>query len=225
MSHSSQPANSPEQAAAPNTSSLELRRAQLALDKYMLEEYKNISKAHFNLHNGLRQMFRFYLGVVAVPVTIFAFIYKDAPTTFESVPSILTFTLCLIGAIGLLMFLSLINMRFDIIFYTRTVNGTRSYIVERAKELKPNYYMLLPDSMEFPSYKEGPSKAYWWQFLMIALINSIYISIGIRTFNGWAVTGIVGLLTFLFHVGFYYFLAWRRKEDTKDMLKKIGRLS
>lgn len=159
MTDPSQQIKGADLAATHNTPELERSRTQRALDKYMLEEYKNISKAHFNLHNGLRQMFRFYLGVVAVPITIFAFIYKDATITFESVPSILTFTLCLIGTIGFLMFLSLINMRFDIIFYTRTVNGTRSYFVERTKVLNPRYFMLLPDNMEFPSYKEGPSRA------------------------------------------------------------------
>lgn len=58
---------------------------------------------------------------------------------------------------------------------------------------------------------------------MITLINSTYVGIGIRTFNAWTVTVVIGLIVFLVHVGFYYFLAWGRKEDTKEMLREIGR--
>jgi len=119
----------------------------------MLEEYKNISRAHFELHNGLRQTFRFYLGVVAIPVTLFAFVYKDTTITLDSLPSTLAYTICLIGFIGFFMFLSLINIRFDIIFYTRAVNGTRRYfmdISERLAQEPLDQYLLLPGNINFP---------------------------------------------------------------------------
>jgi hypothetical protein len=206
-----------------DTNDIVQQREQRVLDKFMLEEYKNISKAHFELHSGLRQMFRFYLGVVAVPVTIFAFIYKEATVTIENVPSVLSATLCLIGVIGFLMFLSLINMRFDIIFYTRTVNGTRGYFIDRAKSLNARYHLLLPDNMEFPAYQENPTKAYWWQFLMITLINTIYLGAGIKKFNFWTGTIVTSIVFFITHVVIYYFFAWRRKQDTEKMLSGIGR--
>ena len=62
------------------------RGALSVADEFMLAEYKNISTAHFELHNAFRQMFRFYLGIVAVPVTVFAFTYKDVSLALRILP-------------------------------------------------------------------------------------------------------------------------------------------
>jgi hypothetical protein len=40
-----------------------------------------------------------------------------------------------IPVLGFLMFLSMINTRFDIILYTRTVNGVRAYFAMRAEQI------------------------------------------------------------------------------------------
>jgi ABC-type polysaccharide/polyol phosphate export permease len=99
-----------------------------AVDSFMLEEYKNISKAHYELHNGFRQMFRFYLGIVAIPVTLFALAYKDMHVSLGALPPVIAIVLLLIAGIGFLMFLSLINIRFDIISIREPlmVRGTTS---------------------------------------------------------------------------------------------------
>src|SRR5258708_37520875 len=122
-------------------------------DECMLAEYKNISTAHFELHNAFRQMFRFYLGIVAVPITVFAFTYKDASLSLRTLPLVFVYILLLTAIIGLLMFLSLVNIRFDIVFYTRTVNGTRKYFMSRA-ENKLDPYLFLPGDMRYPTYRE-----------------------------------------------------------------------
>jgi hypothetical protein len=36
----------------------------------MLKEYESIAAAHFDSQSGLRQQFRFYLLIVAVPLTV-----------------------------------------------------------------------------------------------------------------------------------------------------------
>jgi len=39
-------------------------------DAFMLKEYESIAAAHFDSQSGLRQQFRFYLLIVAVPLTV-----------------------------------------------------------------------------------------------------------------------------------------------------------
>lgn len=202
------------------TDSVAEEREKRVLDKFMIEEYKNISKAHFNLHSGMYQMFRFYLGVVAVPVTIFAFVYKDTAVNLDRLPPSLVYTLMIIAIIGFLMFLSLINIRFDTILYTRTVNGTRKYFADRAKNCKPEHFLLLPQDMNFPPYQENPTKSYWWQFVTVALINSIYLGVGVKNIDTWPVTILWGGALFISHVIIYYFLAWRRKVDTEKLIPR-----
>jgi len=189
------------------------------MTSFVLEEYKNISKAHFELHNGFRQMFRFYLGIMAVPVTVFAFAYKDQNISLANLPSVFVYILLLTGVIGCLMFLSLINIRFDIIFYTRTVNGTRAYFMKKQKDLSK--YLLLPGDMRFPSYQET-LKAYWWQFLMIAIINSIYVlvAVKIRFSQYWPYK--VSATIFGLHVLAYYGLAISKNRRDERRLTKIG---
>jgi len=201
----------------------EIARSGLSVaDEFMLAEYKNISTAHFELHNAFRQMFRFYLGIVAVPITVFAFTYKDASLALRTLPLVFIYILLLTGIIGLLMFLSLVNIRFDIVFYTRTVNGTRNYFMSRATETKLQPYLFLPGDMRYPAYRET-YKAYWWQFLMIAIINSMYVTIvSLRLSGHWYIAIAVGALFFAVHVLAYYRLASRRDQKDHKRLEAIG---
>ena len=63
------------------------------IDTFMLKEYESIATAHFNCQQGLRQQFRFYLALLAVPLTIFGLAFRDrtaqevaicAPPAFRS---------------------------------------------------------------------------------------------------------------------------------------------
>jgi hypothetical protein len=201
---------------------LDQDQEQSTIDSFVLEEYKNISKAHFELHNAFRQMFRFYLGIIAVPVTVFAFAYKDASVSVESLPTVFVYILLLTGIIGLLMFLSVVNIRFDIIFYTRTVNGTRAYFLDTAEGSGLKKYLMLPGNMRFPPYQET-FKAYWWQFLMIALVNSTYIAIAFRNISGlWCFALLAAILVFGVHPLAYYRLAASRDGKDKERLAKMG---
>ena len=38
--------------------------------KFMLEEYKNISSAHFNANNAVASFFKYYLVVISLPISI-----------------------------------------------------------------------------------------------------------------------------------------------------------
>src|SRR6266571_4625451 len=71
-------------------------------DEFMLAEYKNISAAHFDLHQGYRSMFRFYLGIAAIPVTVFAFILKDVAknASIGALPNVVSYVATLISIIG-----------------------------------------------------------------------------------------------------------------------------
>ena len=113
----------------------------------MLSEYQTIASAHFDLHNGLRQNFRFYLGLVAVPFTVFA-VYKDVNLNLFSLPSRSLALFGVVPFLGLLMFLAMINTRFDIILYTRAVNAVRAYFVMRAERVGPKDLQEVPETSD-----------------------------------------------------------------------------
>lgn len=153
-----------------------------AIDEFMLAEYQTIAAAHFDLHNGLRQNFRFYLGLIAAPVTVFA-VYKDPHIEVFQLPEVMLFLLAVISVLGFLMFLNMINTRFDIILYTRTVNGVRAYFKTRADENGNTAFEIgrkLPLDKNKPPYNEGWNRAYTWLFILIGFVNSAYLYVVLK---------------------------------------------
>jgi hypothetical protein len=189
------------------------------VDEFMLSEHQVIASAHFDLHNGLRQSFRFYLGLIAVPLTVLA-VLRDPNIDLFHLPNFMLGLFVAIPILGLLMFLSMVNTRFDIIFYTRTVNGVRDYFAMRAEQIGvPDFrrFLVLSTNKLFPSYYEF-SRAYTWLFLLVALVNSAYVLICLRNFQnrGWfcwrAWEAMLSCL--LLHVGPYFY--WAKVRTDKD---------
>lgn len=189
------------------------------VDEFMLSEYQTIASAHFDLHNGLRQNFRFYLGLVAVPFTVFA-VYKDVNLDLFRLPTVLLALFAVVPFLGLLMFLSMINTRFDIILYTRTVNAVRAYFVMRAEQVGPRdlqKYLKLPIDKHKPPYFEGFLRAYTWLFATISFTNAAYGLILFQNLQNKRVLPFWGpwrlaTLFFALHLFLYWLFSWIRKR-------------
>jgi hypothetical protein len=197
------------------------KAAKTAVDEFMLAEYQTIAAAHFDLHNGLRQNFRFYLGLIAAPVTVFA-VYKDPTIEVFKLPEVMLFLFSVISVLGFLMFLNMINTRFDIILYTRTVNGVRAYFKVRADESGNTAFesgRKLPLDKNTPPYNEGWNRAYTWLFILIGFVNSAYFYVVLKNLERahvfvtwrWGVReGVV--LSALLHLCAYLFLSQQREK-------------
>jgi len=192
-----------------------------AVDEFMLSEYQTIAAAHFDLHNGLRQNFRFYLGLIAAPVTVFA-IYKDPSMEVFKLPQVMLFLFAVITILGFLMFLNMINTRFDIILYTRAVNGVRLYFKLRAEEAGHVAFEIarkLPVEKNKPPYNEGWNRAYTWLFVLIGVVNSAYLYVVLQNLQRsqvwlkWCGAVAVGVILSVFlHFGAYMFLSSQRER-------------
>jgi len=189
------------------------------VDEFMLSEYQTIASAHFDLHNGLRQNFRFYLGLVAVPFTVFA-VYKDVSLDLFRLPTVLLSLFAVVPFLGLLIFLSMINTRFDIILYTRTVNAVRAYFTMRAERVGPKdlkKYLKLPTDKNKPPYFEGFLRAYTWLFVTISFTNAAYALILLENLQNKGRLPFWGpwpLATsfFALHLVLYWLFSWIRKK-------------
>ena len=186
-------------------------------DTFMIEEYKTIAAAHFDLHAGLRQTFRFYLGLVAVPFTVMAVALKDHSPSLNALPDVMRFLFIVTPITGLLLYIHMINTRFDIILYTRTVNGARAYFERSAPAFVAagrDKYLKLPADTLRPAYREGLRRPYWWLFCLVAVVNSIYVFIGaanyLTAFGTWS-TAIAALA--LYGWAYYGLSAARESEE------------
>ena len=188
------------------------------VDEFMLAEYQTIASAHFDLHNGLRQNFRFYLGLVAVPFTLFA-VYKVNDLDIFHLSTVFLVLFAVIPSLGIFMFLSMINTRFDIILYTRAVNGVRAYFKMRADQIGQadlQKYLKLPTDKNKPPYFEG-LRAYTWLFAAVGIMNSGYALIFVKNLQNRGLPHFLGpwlsaILLFALHLSLYWFFSWIRSR-------------
>jgi hypothetical protein len=123
-----------------------------------------------------------------------------------------------VPVLGFLMFLAMINMRFDIILYTRAVNAVRDYFSMRAAEINVRRfrnYLKLPTDKNKPPYFEGFSRSYTWIFILMGLLNSSYSLILLKNLATRKLLPFLGpwriaLGVFLLHVLSYWWFSWMR---------------
>src|SRR5690349_17892463 len=104
-------------------------------DDFQLEEYKNISNAHFETINQISSFFRYYLIILAAPAAVIVVLDSDK-RTFEELfnfclPQIYYYGLgsffLVLAFVGLLFCWYVINLRHDAILYARSINAVRNY--------------------------------------------------------------------------------------------------
>jgi hypothetical protein len=160
-------------------------------DEFMLKEYESIAAAHFDSQDGLRQQFRFYLLVVAVPLTVLGLAWNRQPggpvqtkdMNLLSLPTLVSWVFVGIGFLGFLLSLAMIHTAFDSVLYARTVNGLRKYFYDRAfcsgVDLEP--YLVMPLNRRKPRYFHF--RSFFYQHLLISLVNAAYMWVGIANLS------------------------------------------
>jgi len=196
-------------------------------DEFMLKEYESIAAAHFDSQSGLRQQFRFYLIIVAVPLTVLGFALSHpvgtSPATAEigllSLPPLVSTVFIGIGFLGILLSLAMVHTAFDCVLYARTVNGVRNYFTHRAKEagvhLEP--YFVMPTDKHKPRYFHF--RAFFYQHILISFVNTTYLWLGVKNLQpnwNWWITA-ASVVLFLVLVGAYpVFAAIREHKQIAD---------
>ena len=104
------------------------------LNSFQLEEYKNISNAHFETNKQIGIFFRYFLLIASAPALIFVWFGKENSFldnilvgTDTNKNLFVGFFLILLSIIGILSCFYLISLRLDSILYARTINGIRKY--------------------------------------------------------------------------------------------------
>jgi hypothetical protein len=153
--------------------------------------------------------------------------FKDQALSLFKLPQVMILLFLVAPVIGLLLFVHMVNSRFDIILYTRTVNGVRGYFVARSRAISPaivlSDYLKLPTDTLRPPYRESPSRAYWWLFFMIAVINSVYAFVVAANFLSLCAAVVTSVLFLLVHGAVYYGLSGARER--KEIPANVARRS
>jgi hypothetical protein len=192
-------------------------------DEFMLKEYESIAAAHFDSQDGLRQQFRFYLIIAAVPLTVVGLVTKEQQAGQVQqigawdLPRLVGVVLVGIGMLGVLMLISMMHTKFDATLYARTVNGIRNYFWSRAKTLGTDLdpYLNMPRSLNEPSYFR--LRAFFWQVILVSLINSAYLWFGMQTAFKTNLAPFFIVLFALPQFLIYMFLSIARQREKKKV--------
>ena len=155
-------------------------------DKFQLEEYKNISQAHFKTSETISIFFRYYLLIMSIPIIISGFFVK--PEVLEIYVAgyyqIFALLLIIISLLGCGMLGWVIVLRMDGVLYARTVNGIRKYFYNKINKdfEKIVKSKILPHATTKPPYFEpfffGPVIfCFAIIMLLIFLLATLYLDL------------------------------------------------
>lgn len=209
--------------------------------EFMLEEYKQIAAAFFDLLKQRSDMFRFYLALITIPISLIAAIMQIEKSSIYlfDLPDLVILVLFAIAIAGLITTAIVVDIRFESILYAKTINLTRRYFRDKGGESELGKYLLLPDGDDLPRFYEQPweiTKGRWrWELgvgatfleiLLMGLLDSVYL--GLPTINilhhqlnlteAILFGSAVGVAFFLLHIiGYLYFA---RKRDNEWITKQ-----
>ncbi|MBS2210261.1 hypothetical protein KEM09_02560 [Carboxylicivirga mesophila] len=210
-----------------------------SFNQFQLEEYKNISNAHFETNKQISAFYRYYLLIASAPAIIFVWFkgggniinsLLNCPAENINVNLFVGFFMFILSIIGMFACFYMISFRLDSILYARTVNGIRNYFFSK-RARNDSHFRVLPLLTNQPDYRQ--KHTFGIIVYSFGLINSIYFAIGARIiasvgeefFTNYFLIKIPIILTnygvshsilaaisfFLLHIGYYRFIANYRK--------------
>jgi len=203
-------------------------------DKFQLEEYKNISQAHFKSIGTISIFFRHYLLIMSIPIIVAGFFtkYEEYENYFVEYYQIFSLLLIVIALIGCCMLGWVIVLRMDGVLYARTVNGVRKYFYDKINKDFERIIKnkVLPYSTTRPPYYE-PVFFSPVVFCFI-IINTVYFVFGITLwiFNGeigiisknlFTIKPIIGFFVFILFQWLLYIYYYARNRETSYLKSSI----
>ena len=188
-------------------------------DDFMIEEYDHIASAYFGLRGQITEMFKAYLTLVALPLTVLVAVVDRQTVSIASLPDVVSGLLLVVALLGLLVALIIISMRMSMIRYARTINGVRRYFAERGQgeqsspgRSSPVDYLILPTTDAKPSFFEK-WRAVFWQIAMIGLLDAVLCWAAVQSLWGvfWLSIGL-GVLYAALHLAAYWGMARSRER-------------
>lgn len=150
---------------------------------FQLSEYANISQAHFKTNEMITAFFRYYLLVMAIPITatvgaLGSSLGESGNVDFR--PAIgwsLSVLFGMFSGVGFFISRYLSGLRCEAILYAQTVNSVRDYFYQLNPDTAPQVSSVLPRDPTKPKLAE--SRDHSNIIYSAALLNSLYLFAGL----------------------------------------------
>lgn len=156
------------------------------LKEFFLQDYEHVAAAYFDEHKTFTSFFKFYLTIMTAPAVVALYYLKEVGADLHKVSVLVVVFFLVLGLVGYLMSVVLINIRFEILKLAREVNLIRSFFKDLAglSEEEMRKYVFFPMNRAYPPFYEakgiGLTKA---ALVSMALINGLL----------WALAGWTGM--------------------------------
>jgi hypothetical protein len=144
---------------------------------FMLEEYKQIASAFFNLSEQRNKMIQHFITLVALPFGALTAVMALGQSQYQitDLPIMVGLFAGLIGAVGILINAILVQIRFEMITYARTINLVRGYFSEETDGPSIDKYLALPRTDDYPKFNESPRSENWWAKYTGVFFETLFI--------------------------------------------------
>jgi uncharacterized membrane protein YqjE len=143
--------------------------------KFLLTEYESLQTLEISRNDRLDRYVTIFLTLATAPFAVASFVLgSDKKIMFDALPIGLAWLFVLVGLLGFLVVLIIVQIRFNIILYVRAVNAIRGYFHTDAI----HNALLLPTRANVPGYYER-GKHIHILISGMGLINSLYVAFGL----------------------------------------------
>jgi len=135
-------------------------------------------------------MFKFYVAIIGIPIPLLAALVSirgaTALPSLDELPALIVVALLVAGAAGCMMSVIIAEIRFEAVFYAKTINRVRGYFSSIPdKDIAP--FLVLPTTDDVPSFYEGPVRKGWHlgvgtiflEILLMGFVNSSFLVLGL----------------------------------------------
>jgi uncharacterized membrane-anchored protein YitT (DUF2179 family) len=140
-------------------------------EEFLLKEYENIAKAHFEAQKQFAVFFRYYILFASVPVLILT-TADQHNKVFTS--NIFAYVLLFLAFVGFFFYLFVINLKHEAVLYSRTVNGIRFHFYQNSPAHAPNIRVLPIDKTK-PKYYNPINPV----LIIMIILNTVFSCLGL----------------------------------------------
>jgi hypothetical protein len=154
---------------------------------------------------------------------------QTSQITLSNLPDIVSGLLITVSFLGLLISLSIISIRLEMLLYARTINLIRRWFVSKEKnKSRISKYLVLPTTDAQPPFFDGGNRGIFWPFILMAILNGVIFGFSVLNLlnSSPCLSIFTGLMFFSSHIFIYKGMANRRESEWNiNFPKNLGKLN
>ncbi|WP_460570912.1 hypothetical protein [Flaviaesturariibacter terrae] len=145
----------------------------------MIKEYEKLYGKLDAHQQVIEKTIQFYLVFIGALISFISFSKRDVENLHLFKLDILKiFSFSLVSLVGLFIFFKIVEHRILVIAYVKSINLNRKWFLQNSEDKRIEEFLFWRADVNQPPYYRK-YRHFYWEALIIAFINSIFISIAV----------------------------------------------